>query len=527
MSQPSVWMILTTSALLIGPANGFAASAKDYDIWQVASSGGTPYSAIHTRRTRAADGSEYLRQESRVLIDVLGQRQEMSDSTECRSTVEFYPMSYRYQQRSMSGDSTGEGRVEGNEFVLVLRRREMTLERRASLSDKLVFGEQLTDFLATKSDVSGPIKLAVLQGSSCIVKRANATRHPETNGRTRWTLEYEDGVGNHTVTLKADGTTERVEIARPNRVIALSSAEAAGKIRHLTYSNREMLTYTMTEPLPFPERAKAITMKLSWRNIPLEQLSLEDARQKLAKHEVDQDRHVAEVRLAQPAAVTQPAKLPITNPDLAPFLSEETFIRPRHPAICQKAAEWTAGATDALDAVNKLTHHVSQYLTEGVMIAETLSGPEVLECRKGKCAEFTTLLASLGRAAGIPTRVALGMRLVAGSWVGIAKLISLFCDGHASVVPNIMYFLPPGWTPYAAGSYQGRIFLCAPDGKGFLDPEHPYVTAIDGKPIADWLRVAGSSEHHPNWDAHWRRRWLDGRIHSAKLEATSRTLPVS
>jgi hypothetical protein len=150
----------------------------------------------------------------------------------------------------------------------------------------------------------------------------------------------------------------------------------------------------------------------------LEQLSLEDARQKLTKHEVDQDRHVAEVRLAQPAAVIQSAKLPITNPNLAPFLAEEAFIRPRHPAIRQKAAEWTAGAKDALDAVNKLTHQVSQYLSQGEMIAETLSGPEVLECRKGKCAEFTTLLASLGRAAGIPTRVALGMRLVAGNWVG-------------------------------------------------------------------------------------------------------------
>jgi transglutaminase-like putative cysteine protease len=413
-----LWTVLTTIAVLIGPTDGFGESARDYDNWQVASAGGTPFSSIHTRRTRAADGNEYLTQESRVLIDVLGQRQEISESSECRSTAGLFPLSYRYQQRSLSGASTGEGRAEGNEFVLVLRRGEMTLERRASLLDKPVFAEQVTDFLATKSDVSGPFALAVLQGSSCTVKRAKATRHPEADGRTRWTLEYEDGVGSATVTLKADGTMKRVESTCPHRVIELSSAEAAGNIRHLTFSKRELLTYPMTEPLPFPERAQAITMKLSWRNTPLEQLSLEDARQKLTKHEVDGDRHVAQVRLAQPAAVTQPAKLPITNPDLAPFLAEETFICPRHPAIRQKAAEWTAGATDALDAVTKLTHHVSEYLSTGEMIAETLSGPEVLECRKGKCAEFTTLLASLGRAAGIPTRVALGMRLVAGSWVG-------------------------------------------------------------------------------------------------------------
>jgi hypothetical protein len=187
MSQLSLWMVLTTIAVLIGPTNGFARSAKDYDIWQVASSGGTPSSSIHTRRTRAADGSEYLTQESRILIDVLGQRQEMSESSECRATAAFFPQSYHYQLRSLSGDSTGEGRVEGNEFVLVLRRGAMTLERRASLADKPILAEQVIDFLATKSEVSGPFELAVLQGDSCTVKRAKATRHPEANGRTRWT----------------------------------------------------------------------------------------------------------------------------------------------------------------------------------------------------------------------------------------------------------------------------------------------------------------------------------------------------
>ena len=73
---------------------------------------------------------------------------------------------------------------------------------------------------------------------------------------------------------------------------------------------------------------------------------------------------------------------------------------------------------DALEAVRACSRHVAEHMQGGELVAETLSGPEVLACRKGKCSEFTTLLASLCRSIGIPTRVALGMRLVGGQWMG-------------------------------------------------------------------------------------------------------------
>src|SRR5262249_46267411 len=70
-----------------------------------------------------------------------------------------------------------------------------------------------------------------------------------------------------------------------------------------------------------------------------------------------------------------------------------------------------------LEAGGGLSEWVSKN-AEPAYIADTLSGPEVLACRKGKCSEFATLFASMARAVGIPTRIVLGDRLLPGMWGG-------------------------------------------------------------------------------------------------------------
>ena len=72
---------------------------------------------------------------------------------------------------------------------------------------------------------------------------------------------------------------------------------------------------------------------------------------------------------------------------------------------------------NALDAVRALSSWINGYV-EATMIAETLTGPEVLERKVGKCSEYSTLFASMARSVGIPARVVLGERLMGGQWMG-------------------------------------------------------------------------------------------------------------
>lgn len=83
----------------------------------------------------------------------------------------------------------------------------------------------------------------------------------------------------------------------------------------------------------------------------------------------------------------------------------------------------------------------------------------------------------------------------------IAKLISLFCDGHAGLSVSPSSYLPVGFAPFAADSSGGRVFLYDPEGEEFLDKAHPYVKSIDGRPFADWLEVASYIEvkESPQW----------------------------
>lgn len=81
----------------------------------------------------------------------------------------------------------------------------------------------------------------------------------------------------------------------------------------------------------------------------------------------------------------------------------------------------------------------------------------------------------------------------------LAKLISLFCDGHGRLASPPAQYMPRGYAPFVAGSFKDRVYLT--NGENFLDPKHPYVTSIDGRPIAEWLEVASYTvvKESPQW----------------------------
>jgi Tol biopolymer transport system component len=71
--------------------------------------------------------------------------------------------------------------------------------------------------------------------------------------------------------------------------------------------------------------------------------------------------------------------------------------------------------------------------------------------------------------------------------VAIQRIISLFIDGHAGASP-VRY--EPGFLPFLIESTGGRFVAFRPDRSSFVDPERPFVVAVDGRPISEWIDAA-------------------------------------
>jgi transglutaminase-like putative cysteine protease len=97
------------------------------------------------------------------------------------------------------------------------------------------------------------------------------------------------------------------------------------------------------------------------------------------------------------------------RPDgLDAYLGPEAFIESDAPEIVAEAARAIEGATSVRDRAERLTRHVNALLEKKPTVSLP-SAVEVLRTKVGDCNEHTALFVALARAAGIPTRIAVGL----------------------------------------------------------------------------------------------------------------------
>lgn len=105
-----------------------------------------------------------------------------------------------------------------------------------------------------------------------------------------------------------------------------------------------------------------------------------------------------------------PETLPPVTPDadLGALLQPETFLESDAPEIVAEAGTALAGIDGQRARAERLVRHVNALLEKRPTISLP-SALEVLRTRVGDCNEHTALYVALARAAGIPSRVAVGL----------------------------------------------------------------------------------------------------------------------
>jgi hypothetical protein len=110
----------------------------------------------------------------------------------------------------------------------------------------------------------------------------------------------------------------------------------------------------------------------------------------------------------------QLAAEPEPEADLGPFLRPEMFLESDAPEIVEEAARALRQATGVSPA-ERLVRHVNDLLDKKPTVSLP-SAREVLRTRVGDCNEHTALYVALARAAGIPSRIAVGVVYLQGAF---------------------------------------------------------------------------------------------------------------
>ena len=213
------------------------------------------------------------------------------------------------------------------------------------------------------------------------------------------------------------GLVKQIKFVELNSRSYVTTARNARRINYLNTADGLTLTVLCKPQFPNVWDINRAQISVKWKGIPFDQFRFEDNRQKAIEKVQNGNEYEAVLEIHKPLPPMNDLPIAIRDENFAPFLQDSEFIKPNDPAIRQQLVEIKDNEKDALTLVKKILLWVYENIgTE--YIAETLSGPEVLERKRGKCVEFSTLFASLARAAGIPTRVAFGEALNGKNWVG-------------------------------------------------------------------------------------------------------------
>jgi Transglutaminase-like superfamily len=141
------------------------------------------------------------------------------------------------------------------------------------------------------------------------------------------------------------------------------------------------------------------SLKLALRGIDMEAYSFEDHRQTLTGN-------VVAIKIEE--GLDSPTTIPLPSTGFEEFLKGTPTIQKNDPAIKAKAFEIVAKEKNALKAARAISDWVYRTLEKKPLISIP-SARDILEIKRGDCNEHATLYTALARAAGIPTRIEVGL----------------------------------------------------------------------------------------------------------------------
>ena len=405
--------------LLAGAAPAQDRAPQERDLWYAHVDGDLRYGSHHIEVTALPEGNYRYLISARVLVDLFAsQKQETIGTGEYIVTADLRPVSMKVEGEQLSGSFVVAGRRSGDTFTISFDRSGTEREKVIAIdpSETVLFSISVDDWLAGIDPGTERATATVIDesGESTPVV---ATRVRQDAAGSEWILASGAEPGVQVLTFDGQGLMLKAFTRTSQEAIVRCTADEARDLTYRVMNGREVLVFPLDRRIDLPHRLEHLVVRLTWKDIPFADFELEDGRQRVLEQTETADGQSALVEIFAPVVSGEVAALPVEDVEFAPYLAETEYVKPADPKILAAAKEATAGTKDARKAVEALSKWVSDFVKDE-LIAETLTGPEVLACGKGKCTEHSTLFASMARGVGIPTRMVLGERMINGSWVG-------------------------------------------------------------------------------------------------------------
>ncbi len=400
----------------------FSASAnpKVRDQWLAYLEGDQRFGSQRAQVTELPDGNYLYLIESRFKVDPFGERrQQITFRGEYVVNRDLGLVSIQSELDMESGTVKTSGVVENGVFSLSITSSGETKESTIQLepADRIVVDVALEDWLASLADEDESSSRKILDSDGWTLRDYVATRSDHGKEGSTWDIEIAGSSRQITLRRDANGVTTDLVVRNPDAHLVRCTEQEAKEIDYIDVDPRLLLNFPLDRDIGALSHLTSLTVKLSWLEIPFEEFELSDRRQRLVEKTEDEGNFSAVLKISRPAVIEDNMNYPVKGKEFEGSLAESDCIKPHHEEIMKAARSVVQGQDTALNAVKALSAWVSGYI-DGKMIPETLTGPEVLARKTGKCTEYATLFASLARSLGIPTRMALGERLVRDKWMG-------------------------------------------------------------------------------------------------------------
>jgi len=386
------------------------------DTWYVFKDGKVVWGTQHVRVESLPEGRRAFTIRTRMLTELFGTKQETTLRTELVIGPDLAPVSLKTDAAQLSGTSRIEGQVTDGGFVVTAKADDQVSTSTYAFNDELglIADAALETWLHRLPSTTTKSRVRLLAHSSGSVSEVDVELVERNEHGSVWRIRSEGAPAPITMRLDAEGAvTEQVHRFPPMRISRHPDASEIA-LEHRRFPDREVLVFPVGRELPPLRRISELAVQLEWKAIEPKSFNLEDSRQSVRSLVTDEQGRTTAVVLVRRAAGTQTdCSIPVEGTEFARFLGDSDFIKPQDAEIVRTAKEIGAGVHSARAAAEAICTWVAKFI-EPAMVAETLSGPEVLRRRVGKCTEYSTLFASLARSAGIPTRIVLGQRLFPG-----------------------------------------------------------------------------------------------------------------